>query len=430
MLPEGKEHLDLYKEVFEENCWKHPLYAEASYYMLLAQMPNIKKNLITYTSHYIDLRIHLCYLAPSGTGKGAGARFISQVAKDIGLKFQAVSEITDAGLVGRIVKDRIYNPVTKTTSMANMIERGFLDPATGINILFSGEAETLLRSPSPYTTQVLNLLQIAMNPMGSEDNRIVKKLAVDYPIDIQPTCSIFLTSYPPPMLWQILTERGLLQRMLFIPIQFTPEEIKEITMLAMSKIDLTGTDTSIKEKYNMLISGFKEINDFYETNLTPHIRDDAVKNKLKELVAVFYERVFNTIPMVRTQLEKFVQRYMEYLIKLSFLHAFSRKSASVEMIDLETAYIFIQKIWVSIISFFEFSYKKSQDEVFAETRWKSLLYTIFPRTDIGLVENDIIRKIVSSLQVSVEASTRIMSYWKERNWIYKKEDFYYRNQDI
>lgn len=349
----GDAFIKKYLDEFEVHCWNHPIYAKLSLHLIMGQLPNINKMKIYYTSHNIDPRVHVCYISPSGTGKGAGANFISKVAKSLGMKVASIETVTDAGLVGSVTLTYEYDPQKKTTIKVPKYEHGILSEHYGLNLLIYTEASVLFtQRPSQYIQHSMDYLQKAMNPMGTEDNTIAKKSGIgDQIIEIHPTLSILMTTYEPPHLYDVLTNRGLLQRMAFY---VNRVNLKEYSKNADRQIDnLLNQKNQSGTRFSEIIETFRNIDKYYEGIETLEITDEARKG-LKSIKRRMYDHIKRIgDPEKRQAMIKFLPRQLELAFKFAFHHALTRLSKTIEMEDILYSKELTLALWKNITSFIE-----------------------------------------------------------------------------
>jgi len=160
-----------------------------------------------------DIRLHLCTIMPSGTGKSDANNVLAEVCKLAGKSTYFVNRYTDAVLTGSVDSKKIER------NIKNKLEPGMLgyqDPIQHsilelYDIVFYDEAENILKTTSA-TEGAQRHLQTAMNRLGSETNKITNSL-VGNSIESYPSCNIIMTSYFLEEFAETLLKRGLLQRM-------------------------------------------------------------------------------------------------------------------------------------------------------------------------------------------------------------------------
>ena len=180
-----------YIDLFSTYSFKNRLYGQISLHVILGQAisrpefdidlndpHHVKSIPVYYTmgSRVLDTRIHMLLIKPQGTGKGAGYGFVKKVAEEVGLKFQSLTESTDAGLIGTIDSD------------GNIIE-GLLATA---DIVGMEEASVLFDLTSDFSKKNMTYMQITMNPVTDSSCYISKKLGSQL-IEFRPHASFLLS---------------------------------------------------------------------------------------------------------------------------------------------------------------------------------------------------------------------------------------------
>ena len=349
----GDAFIKKYLDEFEAHCWNHPIYGQLSIHLLLGQLPNINDMKIYYRSHAIDTRVHVTYISPSGTGKGAGANFISKIARDMGLKTVSIENATDAGLVGSVTLGYDYDPKTKQTIREPKYEAGLLSEEFGLNLLIYTEAGVLFTGrTSSFAQYGLDYLQKAMNPMDTEDNTISKKSGIgDFVIEIHPTLSLLLTTYEPKNLYDVLVDRGLLQRMAFYVNRVSISDYSKNSDKQIQ--NLLTQDENDDTQYIEIIQTFKNINEHYKGLTTIGITDDArdgfisIKNRMYKYIDKIGD------PDKKQAMIKFLPRQLELAFKFAYHHALMRLSDKIEMEDIVYSKTLSMKLWKNVTAFLE-----------------------------------------------------------------------------
>lgn len=350
-----------YRKLFNTHCWGHELYDLPTLHLILGQLPEVRKIKVYYQSdtHYIDLRFHFCYMSPTGTGKGAGANFIKNICDLVGLNMQTITTATDAGLIGQPHRVLAYNPKTKSMENIVMVEKGLLHPDKNINILLYPEASTLFKeNMSSYVQERADYFQITMNPLGTNDNKLVKKLAIDYTIEFNPCCSLFFTTYEPEGLFSTLVNRGLLQRMFFIVNQIDDKTRMKMVEEAVLKItDLEGAQMrkDIEEKKLEIANDLKRVNEFAK-GVVEMRKNSDINEAFKALIKLMLNSIEDCAPTVREQMYKFLQRYFEIGYKIAVHHALMRLDNTVTQEDVLYSKELMLSSWKRLQSLMEMRY--------------------------------------------------------------------------
>lgn len=328
-----------FTDAFQKHAWNNAFVAGASFHLLLGQMPNVRKLKILRSKHtFIDARVHVCYLSPSGTGKGVVANYNGRMATSLGLKFQKMDKITDSGLVGSV------DPKTKEPQL------GWLHPKWGINILASTEASMILTDrPTPWAQDAMKILQEAMNPIGTFDATVAKKVGFGDVMEVQPDLSLFLASYIPPALTNIVIESGFLQRMYLVVNFVDADDRHENVEIGFSKMENPEDTTEIDDS---IVKRMKYVND--QLNGLDHMPIS------KEAIAVFrksakelFDQLQDTEPFLKNKLGEFVTRFIDLLTKVSVHFEIIKGGKIVSEESAEQAAIHMLYIFQDLISFLE-----------------------------------------------------------------------------
>lgn len=335
----GYSIVDDYEKAFQKHSRYNTAYADATLHLLVGQLPNIR-NMRIYRASYswLDPRIHPCFFSPSGSGKGAGSDFVARMATALGLKYQPVTTVTDAGLVGSIDNDK--KP-----------EYGWLHHSHGINILAATEGSVILQDrPPKESARVMDLLQITMNSLGSQDSTISKKIGFGEPIEFKPTASLFFTTYVPTNLTDIVLQRGLLQRM-YVVVKTLSTDKRQQTINDLQKDFENPVDTLKEEAY--IVQRLKHINDYYSGRTSLQISPDAgpgLNNAMGEL----FDMIRQTQPFLQEKLGEFVTRLFGHQIRIAHQFACMKMHDQIEKSDMELAYRFhTSQQFYELISFLE-----------------------------------------------------------------------------
>ena len=359
----GKALIDRYVELFERRVKKQPDFAELTLHILIGQLPSIKKMRIIVGENEIDLRISGCFFKPSGSGGGRGFNFMARIAKEIESNFRIVTEITDAALIGTSDEVKGYSPEKKGMVTEKRIERGALDPRHNppINIIAMSEADLLFSGTrSEYKKNAMLYYQIALNPMGTEDNHLAKKLGRGMWIDCYPNISLMLMSYPPDNWLVTIVKRGFLQRMIIIYNEFSTEDRIEV---AKTLTNLIGVRTEKAGELEELCRRIRYVNDFWEgkenvdVTLTPKAREAFTK-----LVGEFFKPFRGVGEYQRKKLEEFSQRWLEHLWILAYHHMFLRLDTTLKLEDVSYAQQYLLPIWKRLVSLLEEGIEVPKDQ--------------------------------------------------------------------
>lgn len=160
-----------------------------------------------------DLRIHQLLMQDSRTGKGESLKILRKAAQYCGLRYTDEVVFTDAGLVGYVdgtisQGNRKRGVMPGDDDYMNPVVLGDLGTH---DIIAFPEGKQMIKT-GPYTENLLELLQLAMDTPGY----IKKKLLQDEAIEFECNASFVATTYYTNEFEQIFLEQGIFQRMLVI----------------------------------------------------------------------------------------------------------------------------------------------------------------------------------------------------------------------
>lgn len=379
-----------YITLFEKRVKRQPNFAQLSLHVIVGQLPAIKKIRIHVGANELDLRISGCFFKPSGSGGGRGFNFTAQVAKELDVKYQVVTEITDAALIGSSDESKEYDPTKKGMVIKNIVKRGALDPTIDdnepnrpiANIVAMNEADILFSAvSSEFKKNAMLYYQIALNTMGTEDNKLAKKLAHGDWIEFYPNCSLLLMSYPPDSFFETIIKRGFLQRMIILFNLFSTQDridvAKELTSLLES-----GMDDST-ELFG-LIRRLAYVNEYWagKEKVVVKVEPEAMKI-LVRLVDEFFLQFEGIAEYPRKKLEEFSQRWIEHTWRIAWHHMLMRLDDTIKLEDVGYAKNYILPIWKQLIGLLEEGITPPKDH---DRLWKAMT------TEAIRLYNSIIKK--------------------------------------
>lgn len=331
---------------FSRSCFYSEPYAWACFHMLIGSMRHIRRLRIVRGDDWLDPRIHVAYLADSASGKGVGASFLQRVTKRLGTSVYNATDFTDAALIGTIRTTDDGEPVVHKGLLSGythewLEDKQAMEPRP-IDILYVSEASKVLEPrPGPSDALIMNSLQIAMNPYGTPDNLVTKKLAEGPSVSYGTDVTLFLTTFLPVSFADVVLKRGLFQRTLMIVKQSHHKERVEVTKeffrsFYMESSDvyhnpITGEvgDKSTDDIIDMVVKVIREADRWAKGVESISISDDAAK-RLEKLVVKFHDQVQGLSPFLQAKIHEFIARLAGHLVKLAAHVAILNKSEIVE----------------------------------------------------------------------------------------------------
>lgn len=278
-----------------------------------------------------DIRIHVCLIMPSGTGKSDGNDILSQVCEMAGLSTYYLDRYTDAILTGSIDQKKVERNTKLRANPGdphyqNPVQRSVLEM---YNFIVYDEGENILKTGSG-TEGAQRYLQKAMNRYGSAANRVTNTL-VGNSVECYPNCNVIVTSYYLEQFKETLLKRGLLQRMIvFITEENESQRTDIINRIVDSVPTFKNNVNEARQKKEVLMA----MNDVIDAKimhelkmLKEHHKDttsiyiqEGVPDVIKEIIA----QLRDILPMMSHQREvwnSMISRLTVNILKISTLFA-------------------------------------------------------------------------------------------------------------
>ena len=236
----GDEIIEEWKEAFEASIFQQETFVHPALSVVLsAKIRNYK---IWFLGNYIDCRQHHFWFAPPGSAKGRSYDMIARLAKLCHLNMQPLTKPTDASLVGGI--DENDQPIY-----------GLLHRNSQVDIIGMEEANVLLKGDD-YTRNAKTFMQQAMNPIGSYQNIIVKKLQRGPPIITESQVTFLFMTYPLKQFYSSMYHDGFIQRQVAITSFPDPELTDKVVE---DIIDGLGDRTKTQPQLNTVARSLNDI---------------------------------------------------------------------------------------------------------------------------------------------------------------------------
>jgi len=344
---DGKSNFfTIWREYWSSMVVDQPIVCEL--YALCALSQLLKHiNVIKAGGKEDDIRIHICTIMPSGTGKSEANDVLATFARQVGLVYSTVDRYNDASLVGSINKQAVENNGRHGYSPGMP---GWMDPdEKGIlrksDFVVFDEGENILKT-SQFTEGAQRYLQKAMNRMGSEGNFITNTL-VGFTVGGYPDCSCIITSYYLDEFQDTLLDRGLLQRMI---VYIQDESYDTRTNIINSIIDGIPTFDKDPKETVPYVEGLLNA----KMDRIQRLRDEAIKIKKfhagTKTVAIRYTaksslregitQLRELMPMMIGQKqiwESMITRMTINMLKVAAIHALSNYRTYIDEPDIEYA---------------------------------------------------------------------------------------------
>lgn len=361
--------LDKFCEIFELYSFGNVYYGRLTAHALLGQI--LKTCKIYFGPIFIDPRISIFIIQPSGTGKSTPWDFVNRVGTEGGIKVSDIDETSDAALVGTIEEQEVVDSETKRKYTAYNKVTGLLGNA---DLLHYDEGSMLLNL-RPYSSNTLTWFQKALNPIGSHSNICARKLAHGKIVEVAPTCSLVITSHPVEGVMEQILNKGFFQRVVLYPRSIPINERRDLEYLRADRLgDRTYTEPDIKLLGELLQTIRAKYNGGEITF------DERVKPVVKAKIKALYDLIATAHEKVKEIMATFIPRYNNYLYIFAFHHCCNRFGKKVVIQDINYAYGLVYVLFRELMSWVEetadfyklgskdYSYLRSAYNVFRQIR--------------------------------------------------------------
>lgn len=319
-----------------------------------------------------DIRIHVCNIMPSGTGKSEANDCLATFARKMSLSYSSVDRYNDAALVGSINRQAVDHNMRNNLREG---DEGYIIPdEIGIlrrtDFAVFDEGENILKTTNT-TEGAQRYLQKAMNRHGSEGNLVTNTL-VSHTVGGYPNCSVVITSYYLDDFKETLLYRGLLQRMI---VYIQDEDYEKRTKILEATIDgipsySTNPNEAISKIPEMVASGEYILNLIeeecrsiveYHRDVESMVISDAAKEITKESVTQLRE-IMPFLVGQKQLWESMITRMTNNMLKVSAIHALMNRRRNIEESDAIYAADLMIQTMKSMAFFMKDNLKTPMDE--------------------------------------------------------------------
>jgi len=402
-------------DIFESCSWNNRMFGALSFHTLLGQM--LKDLRVPKGGLYLDPRISAFIIQDSGSGKSTAYEIFMRFVKGLGYTNVLIDEPNDADLIGtQETEQKKEGGVTKTVYTE---KPGCLSWADFVLV----DEGIVLINRKKHGGNALVYFQKALNPIGSESNKIEKRMAHGDPIELQPHCSLLITSIMPPGLNEVVLNTGFMQRILVFPRWLTDKDRLDN---AMRDVDNLGvSDTQIEEINNLLVY-FEKIKNHYKNNVI--VIPASIKPILKQKVITFFKIIEKANLSIKPLLMTFLSRYQNFMYILAVHYAAIRLDNIVIKEDLDNAYDIIFNIFNEIVFWLETSVQMSKGETKIRGYWLKVCEIFDDKISVGNMELQTHLKEI--LRVSKPTAIKYMKAFSERGYIIEEEGKYILAENV
>jgi|TARA_B100001094_G_scaffold333091_1_gene408499 hypothetical protein len=270
-----------YLEHFRETSIDNDIPGMLSFFFLQGQaaVPFVR---IPWGPSHLDPRVHVFWIQPSRTGKSVAWEFVGDVARDSSIPTDMYTTGTDAALIGGWEESEDEHGEKIQT-----LKEGLLNGRKALNF----DEGSIILSPNKHSQETVLYLQSACNPVGSNNNTLVKHTKAGR-IETESLVSMWITTFPPKGVKDYVLTKGIFQRVLLYWAEWNTEKRMNVSMLRMN---------SAFKKMPKVSVNYNQITDYFN-NLTKRLRDRLLN--LSEIPFTEWES------MPRAQQEELIQNHM------------------------------------------------------------------------------------------------------------------------
>ena len=265
---------------------------------------------IAWGSSHLDPRVHTFWIQSSRTGKSIAWEFIGDVLRDINVPTDLYTTGTDAGLIGG------YEESTDSDGIKeNILKEGFLNGRKALNF----DEGSIILNPNKHSQETVLYLQSACNPVGSNNNVLVKHTKAGR-IETESLVSLWITTYPPAGVKEYVLTKGIFQRVLLYWSNWTMERRMNVSHIraesAFKKIP--KMKVSYDEVTNYFMTLEKRLRDkVLDVTETPFVEWDAMsRDSQEELLQESMTEVFSASEDFYPAMYDAIEEYYELLVGL------------------------------------------------------------------------------------------------------------------
>ena len=397
-----------------------------------------------------DTRIHFLQIQTSGTGKSTLYNFVGPVAKrtfeginkksihptNLPLALEtgdfegpkefdvmSVVDYTDAGLLSGMAEIQVEEEDDNGNTRRRMEMQRVAGILEGSGLAHWDEFEySGVFSTSEHKKSAIVYLNTLMNTLAGENWIITKKLKEG---DIQKTfCerSVLAMTYPPKKLEEVMTHKGVLQRMIVyvwdVP-DFVQDKMRKTQILKAGKIEEVNQPidkyvSALLKLYDALYQRYEDVGrDLTQTVQFADDFTDAYMFRYEQMQA-FIER---EKPQVREIASNFTTRLLKMLLKLSVLNCIAESPQYSKDEDkfivnsrhVSQAAFLIQNCYSRLTMWLGSALRIRRDEALANSK-KPRLFAVYVEMDEKDEEGWVSKKLFLDAYINKEKVSQVQAY--------------------
>mgnify|MGYP003110330647 FL=1 len=255
---------------------------------------------IPWGASHLDPRVHTFWIQSSRTGKSIAWEFIGDILKDIDIPTDLYTTGTDAGLIGGFeeLKDGDGNIET-------IEKEGFLNGRKALNF----DEGSIILNPNKHSQETVLYLQSACNPVGSNNNILVKHTKAGR-IETESLVSLWITTYPPSGVKEYVLTKGIFQRVLLywsnwgmdrrmnVSMRRADSAFKKTPKMKVSYEDITGYFRELERKMRNKVLEVTETKFVEWDNMSRDEQEELLQESMTDVLSAdesFYPAMYTAI---------------------------------------------------------------------------------------------------------------------------------------
>ena len=209
-----------YIDHFNETSIDNDIPGMLSFFFIQGQIavPYVR---IPWGPAHLDPRNHVFWIQSSRTGKSIAWEFIGDILRDVGVPSDLYTTGTDAGLIGGFEMEE-----DEDGNKQAILKEGMLTGRKALNF----DEGSIILNPNKHSQETVLYLQSACNPVGSNNNKLVKHTKLGR-IETESLVSLWITTYPPSGVKEYVLTRGIFQRVLLYWSHWNTDRRKAVSMI-------------------------------------------------------------------------------------------------------------------------------------------------------------------------------------------------------
>ena len=287
-----------YLEHFNKTSMENDIPGLLSFFFLQGQVavPFVR---IPWGPSHLDPRVHCFWIQPSRTGKSVSWEFIGDVCEQAEIATELYTTGTDAALIGGWEEEVIDGETIVT------LKEGLLNGHKALNF----DEGSIILNPNKHSQETVLYLQSACNPVGSQNNRLVKHTKAGR-IETESLVSMWITTFPPKGVKEYVLTKGIFQRVLLfwqdwdtakrmgVSMKRMEMAFKKLPKMSVEFDDIVEYFTGLRKRLRDQVLNVSEMSFSEWDTMTRFEQEDVLKEHMTDIWSAdesFYAACYDAI---------------------------------------------------------------------------------------------------------------------------------------